>query len=359
MHSLIDNPIVWEDMEHIEKRGADWDWLIGKKIMITGAYGMLASYCVFFLIYLNEVHPDYNIKIIAQGRKQSKMRERFGKYTDKSYFWEMYDDICKPVKTDYDIDYIIHAASMASPQYYKDYPVDVLTPNSLGTYYLLQLAKEKQADGFLFFSSGEIYGNVGDIKSVIEEADAGYLDSMNIRSCYGESKRMGENMCVSFAQQYKVPAKCVRIYHTYGPTMDLEHDQRVFAEFTSNVVSGKDILIKSDGSSMRSFCYLSDAVDAFFRILKDETYGIAYNMCNKNGQISMEELAIVLAGLHPDKQLKAMFKTRGDSSYLESFVKRAVKVSTERLENLGWVPVYDVTSGFQRTIESYLVEKRR
>lgn len=138
------NNIIWQDMREIEQREQDWNWLCRKTVLITGAYGMLATYIVFFLIYLNEIQPHMQIIIIAQGRNEEKMRLRFGSYANKDYFHAVYDDICQPIRLDGAIDYIVHAASLASPQYYQIDPVGTLMPNCIGTYQLLELARKKK-----------------------------------------------------------------------------------------------------------------------------------------------------------------------------------------------------------------------
>ena len=186
------NPVIWEDMQEIEKRSNSWLWLKNKTVLITGAYGMLASYLVFFLIYLNEVHPEQNTTIVMLGRNSKKASDRFGDYMSRPYVYFAEADLCKPLGLGVRIDYIIHAASLASPQYYGVNPVGVMLPNVMGTYQLLELAREQQCEGFLFFSSGDVYGKIAQTEPVVHESDWGCLDSMDLRSCYGESKRMAE-----------------------------------------------------------------------------------------------------------------------------------------------------------------------
>lgn len=348
------NPIIREDMENIYDRFENWDWLKRQAIFITGAYGMLASYLTFFFIYLNERNPDLQIQIYAQGRNEKKMEKRFSPYTKRGYFHVVTDDICSELKLSDKIDYIVHAASLASPQYYAVNPTGTLLPNTIGTYHLLEFARKQTVKSFLFFSSGDVYGVVPENIAQVTETDFGYIDTMNIRSCYGESKRMGETMCKAWSSQFGVPAKCVRIYHTYGPTMDIQHDQRSFSEFVKNIVNCEDILMKSDGKSIRSFCYSADAVDGFLRILQNGQPGEAYNLCNNAGEISIKDLAELLVRLQPEKKLKVIQVARTqDDVYLESPVKKTVCISTEKLQRLGWKPTYRLEKGFLNTIRSF------
>lgn len=351
------NKIIWTDMEKIYARFQNWDWLKNQSVLITGAYGMLASYLTFLFIYLNERVSDMNLQIYAQGRNPDKMIQRFSEYTNKDYFHIVSDDICGELTISAEINYIVHAASLASPQYYGVNPTGTLLPNTIGTYRLLELARRNPVKGFLFFSSGDVYGVVPETLQKITEKDYGYVDPLNIRSCYGESKRMGETMCKAWSSQYGVPAKCVRIYHTYGPTMDFENDQRSFSEFVKNIVNCEDIMMKSDGKAVRAFCYSADAVDAFIRILRDGLPGEAYNLCNSSGEISIKELAELLVRLQPEKKLKVVQIDRNKNDvYLESPVKRTVHISTEKLRLLGWKPTYSIEEGFLNTIKSFECE---
>lgn len=351
---FLQNKIIREDMENILSRSDDYTWLNDSSVLISGAYGMLASYVVYFLIYLCEKGIVNNVQILAQGRNEEKMCNRFGKYFDKSYFVYISDDICSPIKIDKKIDYIIHAASLASPQYYGTNPVDVLKPNTLGTYNLLELARENSVKSFLYFSSGDVYGYLPLREQMYDENDYGYVDPTNVRSCYGESKRMGETMCVSFFEQYSVPAKIVRIAHTYGPTLDLENDKRMFAEFVKNIVKGEDIEMKSDGMAERMLCYIADATDAFLRILCYGENGQAYNMYNNSNPIKIKDLAEMLVNLYPEKGLKVKYCIRDSKdSYVESPVVKSPIMDTKKLQKLGWKVKYSNQEGFKRTIDSF------
>ena len=218
------NVIISEDIKEVYERNIDWEQFRGSNILVSGSSGMLASYVMYMLIYLNEKkHMD--IHIIAAVRNPKKFSDKLGSYAQSNYVSIITASILEPIHLDGNIDYIIHAASLASPQYYSVCPVDVLSPNVLGTYYLLKLAAEKKSKGFLLFSTGDIYGKITGINYVTER-DFGIIDPLDIHSCYGESKRIAETMCYSFFHQYNVPVKILRIWHTYAPTMDIDNDPR-------------------------------------------------------------------------------------------------------------------------------------
>lgn len=280
-----------------------------------------------------------------------KLQDRFGELVKRSYFHTYISELDQPLQIKGKIDYIIHAASLAAPQYYKVCPIEVLKPNTIGNYYLLELAAQKKVDGYLFFSTGDIYGIV-EGKETIREGDYGSMDTLDIHNCYSESKRMAETMCRAWQQQKGVPAMIVRICHTYAPTMDAEHDPRVFASFVNDILQKRDLVMKSDGRSKRTFCYIADALAAFFLVLLKGNAGEAYNVCNTDEFYSIGELADRLAGLYPDWNLKVIRRDRkADDVYVENSVANAVPHDNSKLKKLGWETKYDVCMGFRQAVE--------
>lgn len=348
---FMNSTVIQEDMEYILQYNPDkWKVLYNKTILVTGATGMLASYLVYFFIYLNEF-DDANIKIIAQIRSSDKCEKRFGEFANKNYFIAQKIDIIKKIDINIKVDYIIHAASLASPQYYETMPIEVSLPNVVGTYNLLELATINNVEGMLFFSSGDVYGRMPDNTGDITEDMVGLLDPIDKHSCYGESKRMGENLCVSYARERNIPVNMVRIAHTYGPTMDVDNDPRVFASFMKCVYEGRDIVLLSDGQAKRPFCYVADAVVAFLLILLSGQSGQAYNMSNSDNFISIYELAEVIAKLRADKNLSVVRKQRENlEHYLENTSNKANKLVSYKLAELGWKHNFDVASGFLRVL---------
>lgn len=340
--------VISDDMKNIYHRDIDTGKLFGKTILISGATGMLASYFVIYLIWLNEFH-NANINIIALIRNDKKARNIFGEYVDRKYFKILLDDICAPLDINTDIDYIIHAASLASPQYYTKYPIEVAAPNSLGTYYLLKLAHEKQVKGFLYFSSGDVYGKMPSGIGSFSENIMGTTNPLEDHSCYGESKRMGETWCTSFYRECNVPTFIARIAHTYGPLMDIENDPRVFASFMKCLIEARDIVMLSDGSAKRPFCYINDAIAAFILILTNGVPGEAYNMSNTEQFMSIRTLASKILSIDRTGRLKLISKRRNeDDDYLENANNKDNCLSSEKLKRLGWKCEFSVEDGFGR-----------
>lgn len=348
----VDNNIILQDIEEIYNRGINWEIFRDSTILITGAYGMLASYVMYMLIFLNE-KQNMNINIIAVVKSKDKFEKRFRSYCHKKYVSIITDTLLNPIVIKKEIDYIIHAASLASPQYYDTFPVDVLSPNVIGTYHLLNLAAQKKVKGFLLFSSGDVYGVVKGIEYV-EENNYGIVDPLDIHSCYSESKRMAETMCNSFMHQFGVPVKILRIWHTYSPTMDIEKDPRVFSSFMKNVIKGQDIEIKSDGLSKRTFCYVADTIAGLFYILAKGKDGEAYNICNTDQFVSIRELALILSKLRSDINIGVTWRKRGISEhYTENTAIGQIAPNNEKLRALGWEAKYDIQTGFRRVLSYY------
>lgn len=343
--------MIVEDFNQIKNSSIDWNRFENKTILITGANGFLPAYMVETLLLLNNDILKYSpCKVIALVRNEKHTKERFSNYLSDENLKIIVQDVANEINLIEKIDYIVHAASPASPKYYNIDPVGVIMPNILGTKNTLELARKNNIEGYLYFSSGEVYGQLND-GEVVNEDKYGYLDPTSVRACYGESKRMGENLCVSYGHQYNIPIKIVRPFHTYGPGMKLD-DGRVFADFVKNIVNNEDIEMKSDGSAIRAFCYLSDATVAFFKILLDGEKNNAYNMANAKAIISIKDLATILVNMFPEKKLKAVFSEQS-KDYLQSPVK-GNSVDTSKLEKLGWKPSVSIEEGFKKTIRSYL-----
>lgn len=347
---MEENAIIKGDLENIYGRNLPWDRLKNSTVFITGAYGMLASYVMYLLLYLNEYH-NMGIHIIAAVRSREKFVQRFGKSAENDFVTIYTEPLEAPISVEGPVNYIIHAASLASPQYYAVCPVDVIKPNVLGTYQLLELAAKKKSKGYLLFSTGDVYGQVNQTGPICEDS-LGVLDPLDIHSCYGESKRLAETMCYAYFKQYGVPTKMLRLWHTYAPTMDIENDPRVFASFMNDLIHGEDIVMKSDGTAHRAFCYVADAVAAFFAVLFFGKGGEAYNICNSSEFCSIKQLADRIISLRKDISLKVIIKERpADDNYIENLRANLNPPSDEKLRQLGWHPEYTVEQGFSRVYE--------
>lgn len=349
------NQIILKDCEALYKESAiDWTRLKDASILVTGANGMLPSYMVWMMVYLNE-YRGYHIRITALCRDAKRASVVFGEYAQKDYFELLVTDVTEPFRVKGAADYVIHAASISCSQYFGTNPVGVIMPNVQGTFYTLELAREKGAKGYLYFSSSEIYGKID--KEFIEETDCGYLDPMDLRSCYGESKRLGENLCKAYSHQYGLRTVVVRPAQTFGPTMNLVKDKRVHSGFVSNILNHEALLLKSDGLSSRNFCYLYDGVFGYFKALLDGESGEAYNVSNPACKITIRGLAETLVKAFPERELKIAYASH-DNVYLENPYKKQSTISVDKLKALGFTPRISLEEGFRRTVESFMEERQ-
>ncbi|PTR01575.1 dTDP-glucose 4,6-dehydratase [Mucilaginibacter yixingensis] len=348
--STVSNKIIEADLQKIIHADLEWSRFAGKTVLITGANGFLPTYLVYTLLALND-NFNTNVTVLALVRSKAKAEAKFGLLLQRPDIKLIVQDVCDELNVNEHVHFVIHAASQASPKFYGSDPVGTLNANVQGTLNLLKLAEKHRVEKFLYFSSGEIYGVVPADVGRIKETDSGYLDPVNVRSCYAESKRLGETMCVSWMHQFHVPVSMVRIFHSYGPGMDLE-DGRVFADFVADVINNRDIVMKSDGSAVRAYCYLSDATTAFFTILLNGENGHAYNMGNADAECSVVDLADKLLKLYPSKNLQVIRKEVKKEGYLKSPVHKIIP-DIDKIRTLGWVPFIGIEEGFWRTIESY------
>jgi UDP-glucuronate decarboxylase len=347
------NPIVRADLERIVGTALPWSRLSGKTVMVTGGSGFLASYLVKSLLAASDLN-DLNLRVLCVVRSQRSVRTRLHAYLEHSGLRVLTHNVEQPLPADFPAaDFIIHSASQASPKYYGTDPVGTLKVNSIGTLYLLEHAVKQRSEGFLYFSSGEVYGQLDETSQPITERDYGYLDPIQVRSCYAESKRIGETMCAAWSKQYGLHTSVVRPFHTYGPGMAL-NDGRVFADFVSDVVAMRDIVLKSDGLARRPFCYISDATSGFLTVLLSGEQGQAYNVANPYCEISIRDLAHTVAGLFPERKIGVRFDIPTDSdTYLRSPILRQIP-SIEKIMSLGWTPETGLAEGFKKTISSYI-----
>ena len=351
-HKVMNKKILEEDLEVITSADLPWEDFRDSTVLISGANGFLPAYMVETLLYLNTVR-SLNIKIVGLVRNKEKALVRFSQHKERNDLTFVVQDVCKPINCVDKIDYIVHAASQASPKFYGTDPVGTLSANTLGTHNLLKLAHKNHVKSFLFFSSGEVYGQVDDSHIPTKEDQYGYLDPTNLRSCYAESKRMAETMCVSWFHQYGIPTKIVRPFHTYGLGMSLD-DGRVYADFIADIINNRDIQMKSDGSAIRAFCYIADATVGFFTALLKGENGQSYNIGNNECEISIIDLANILVGLFPDKKLKVIQKNIADEKkYLKSNISRNCP-DVAKIGLLNWKPTTSIEKGFTRTIRSFL-----
>lgn len=319
-----------EELESLFKSNLPWEKLDNSKILITGANGLICSYLIDLLMYRN-IKFNSNIKIYALGRNEERCKNRFNSFFHREEFVFIKQDISKKLIIEDKVDYIIHGASNAAPGEFLKDPVGTMTGNIFGVYNLLEYSKDNNVKKLLYISSSEVYGD--DLsKDIFTEEDSGYVNPLDARACYPSSKRASETLCASYLKQYNVDFCIARPGHIYGPTYT-EKDNRALCQFMNNVLDDSDIIMKSEGNQVRSYCYVSDCVMGLIYMLLVGESGLAYNISNKKSNVSIREMAEYIAEA---SNKKVIFKlpTSSEKSVFTKINKSILDSS--KLESLGW-----------------------
>lgn len=320
-----------------------------KNILLTGATGLIGS----ALVDLFMAEGQYNV--YAAGRNEERAKHRFAKYWDDCRFHFVRHDVCQPLQGDKQYHYIIHAASGADPRSFNTDPVGVMAANIDGVRNLLDYGRSHGLERLLYVSSGEVYGSDNgraDVDGTFcwHEDDSGYVDTMQSRSCYPSSKRAAETLCAAYAAQYGLDVVVARPCHTYGANFT-ESDNRAYAQFMRNVVSGEDIVMNSPGQQYRSWLYVKDCAEALRTILYKGVSGTAYNVADEQSCVTIREFAEIIAEAGGQKVILPM----GDNSTLHTphstLIMRAT-FDTSRLRSLGWQPHYTLKQGIAECLQS-------
>ena len=315
-----------DDINQIFHESLPWEKLSGTNILITGATGLIGSTLVDVLMS----NPRRDYYVYASGRNLGRGQKRFEKYLSLDSFRFIQYDVMMPLQSDVQFDYIIHAASNASPNTFSKNPVEIVKANILGVSNLIEYGMGHGMKRFLYVSSGEVYGE-GDGRVMTEEY-SGYVDCLNPRSCYPSSKRTAETLCVSYASEYGADVVIARPCHVYGPNFT-ESDNRVYAQFIRNILHEEDIVLKSKGEQVRSWCYVVDCVSALLYVLLKGASGEAYNIADPNSVLTIRQLAEMLADIGYRKVIMDI------PSDIEKSVFNPVSksvFSVDKLERLGW-----------------------
>ena len=339
------HPVYLDDLRACAFRVPGLDSLQGKTVMITGATGMIGACMTDMLCAAVE-----DVHVLALCRNAERARARFAGQKNVEV---ISCDLTKPLSGLPGADYIVHAASNAHPMAFSADPVDTMQGNIFGTMNLMEHLLACGGRRLLFVSTGEIYGENPDVTDGFSEDGFGKIDSMNPRSCYPESKRAAETLCASYVRQYGADAVVARLCYIYGPTIAPDNS-RADAQFLRKALAGEDIVMKSAGSQMRSYCYVSDAVAGLLTVLLRGEKGLAYNIANRESAHTIREYAETLAQLAGVSVVFDLPPEAEKAGY--STVSRAVQ-NPARLEGLGWSPVTSLKAGLKRTLDILTSEK--
>lgn len=323
----------------------DWGRLRRSSILVTGACGLIGTFLIDVLMCRNRLAKD-QIKICGVTRNRERAREKFAPYLEEGLSFLEWD-VTKPCPEDgMDFDYILHGASNTHPLAYASDPVGTIGGNILGLWHLMELAVSHPPKRLLLLSSVEIYGENRSGKDSFSEEDLGYLDCNTVRAGYPESKRLSESLCQAFFDQYGVEFVTARLSRVYGPTMRME-DSKALSQFIKNAVRGEDIVLKSEGKQYYSYTYVADAVYALLLILLNGESGKAYNVADEGSDITLRDLAALLAGQAGTQVVYQLPDTREKKGY--STATRAI-LDAGRLKELGYAARYPIGTGIAHTV---------
>ncbi len=361
----------WNDVDRALACIPNPEKLDGRSVLITGATGMICSSLADLLLRLNSRRDcagrsertdgvggsgdsAAGIRIILAGRSEERIRARFAGFTGgRDYFFLRYDatetdDVKQP---DYSADYIIHGASNADPAVLSAEPVETILANVAGLNRMLSAACAGGSRRLLYISSSEVYGNrtAAEDELPYSEEDYGYVDLLNPRSSYPCSKRTAETLCVSYGQEHGLDTVIVRPGHIYGPQIT-ERDSRASAQFTRNAAAGDDIVMKSAGTQLRSYCYTLDCASAILAVLLNGENGNAYNISNRDSIVTIRDVAEALAKAGGTRVVFEEATEREKAGYN---LMTNSSLNARKLEGLGWKAVFGLEEGAEKTLAFY------
>lgn len=318
--------------------------LAGKTIFITGATGLIGQNLIHTLVFNNK-QLSKPIKVIAYVRSLDKAKKVFGNDYNEIEF--IVGDINNQISVQGQIDYIIHAASQTSSRAFIDKPINTINTSIAGTENVLELAKEKKVKKFVYLSTMEVYGSPSTDEK-ISESHGTNLDTMTIRSCYPESKRVCENLCVAYMKEFNVPVNIVRLTQTFGMGVNY-NDGRVFAEFARCVIEKKDIVLHTKGETKRNYLYTQDAVNAILTVLVKGNSGQAYNAANEDTYCSIYDMAQMVAKKCANNEIKVIVNIEDEDKFGFAPTLK-MNLDTTKLKALGWNAEVGLEEAYKRMI---------
>ncbi len=337
------------DIQIILNNPIDWETFRNSTILVTGATGRLGMY-ITEALNKADIDLNLNLRIIALARSEEKLKAVFGESLNLPNIFTRIQKIEDSLEIDGSIDFIFHTAGAASPKDFTVNPVDTLWGHVKGTRNVMELARQKGTKKVLYVSTVEVYGD-WQSENRIKEDDMGPMHCDDARKCYPEAKRLCETMLASYKAQYGVDYVVTRLCHTFGPGISLD-DGRAFAEFLRNVINGEDIVLQTDGSTERTYTYVSDAVGAMLLALTKGSEHI-YNIANTDNLISTRELAKLIAGLDPGRKVSVKF-ANGEGSELKFLNYKLGIMNVDRIIALGWKPRVGLEDAFRWTLNSFI-----
>lgn len=345
------SPLYIQDLKFVIRNTKILEQFSGTSILITGATGLICSGVVDLLLFYNELFLENEtnenpIQLYIAGRNEKKIRKRFSGFADKGYFHFVPYDANKRNAFHFKADYIIHGAGNAYPAVIQEKPVETMLDNFQGLYELLTYAKRHRVKNTLFISSSEVYGEKSNTEP-FGENEYGFVDILNPRSSYSSGKRAAETLCASFSYERDICTTIIRPGHIYGPTAS-KADNRVSSMFAFEAAYGNNLILKSEGAQIRSYCYVLDSATSILTVLLCGESGTAYNISNPDSIITIRQIAELYAE-HGGVQL--MFDLPNDTEKASFNPMSNSSLNSSKLQSLGWKGLFSAETGTEHTVK--------
>lgn len=345
---MFENTLITET-EQIENillnsKYIPWEQFKNTTVFVTGGTGLVGSAFIKMLLAADK-KMQLQLKIIALVRNEAKGKKIFGESSNISF---VVGDIESLPKIDSSIDYILHAASPTASKYFVDMPVETIKTAVGGTVNMLDFAKEKKVKSFVYLSSMEVYGqNHND--DIITEETPSKMSSLSVRNCYPQAKLICENLCVSYAHEYALPTKIIRLAQTFGHGVPID-DNRVFAQFARSVLSNTDIVLQTAGETKRCYLYTLDSATSIIAVMLKGEAGKAFNAANPNTYCSVYEMARIVADEVALGKISVVINAAGGSQPSQYLPPHKWNLGVDNLLALGWKPTCNLKEMYENLI---------
>jgi dTDP-glucose 4,6-dehydratase/UDP-glucuronate decarboxylase len=330
--------------------------LRGTTFLLTGACGFLCSFLLDVLAELNRTGEP--VRVLAVDNFSSGVPDRVAHLRDRKDVVFVTHDVSKPYVPTEPVHWIFHGASIASPTFYRRFPLETIDVNVNGTRHLLELCRTTpHVRSMVFLSTSEIYGDPSPDAIPTPETYRGFVSCTGPRACYDESKRLGETLCATYHRLHQIPVKMVRPFNVYGPGQRLD-DRRIFPDLLAAALARRPIVLHSDGRATRAFCYVRDAVSAMLSVLLSSANGEAFNVGNDEEEISMAEVARRVVKVAGPPEIPIQYRPSEDPHYLSDNPRRRCPDLTKLRRHFpSWSPQVKLEEGIARTLRSYATER--
>lgn len=341
------NNILKEDIQLFASRFALATELEGKTIAVTGSTGLLGACMVRCLLAL-KVQRGINLHVVAVARNMEKAVRLFGKEQEELSYYQYDFSSTEPFQPKRKVDYLFHFAAPTASKDFVEKPVETMNTVYMGMQNILNYAEQAKLESLVLASTLEVYGTITDDSTPLTEDKQGYLDPMATRSSYPLAKRAAEGLCHNYAVEKQVKVKVARLAQTFGAGVS-KQDNRVFAQFARSVIHNEDIILHTTGELSRCYCYTTDAISAMLYILLKGEDGTAYNVANEATYISILQMAELVAKTFNPDHVHVVIEMQEGLGYSPT---TKLRLDTQRIQNLGWTPYYNIKEMFHRLIAS-------